>query len=196
MMQPKRPDFIRHWQEIEMPVRPPIMDELFGYASEFSPAVGLTHRRTAHFRLEPGQRAYPPIAMRDDEVCFVVLEGTPDLWFHGNLYRMKEGDTACLRARTGIAHTVLNNTNMEVRLLVLSEAPRLSSRAVPPIGGTANENLKKMGRLWSEAPKRTLGPHDGLTDRQRGTASSARRSRKPDFVVDWRDLLEKEPLRY
>jgi uncharacterized cupin superfamily protein len=196
MKKPKRPDYIRHWREIETPVKPPVVEETFGYASEFSPAVGLTHLRTAHFRLEPGQRAYPPVAMRDDEVFFMVLEGTPDLWIDGNLYRLKEGDCGALLARTGIAHTILNNSDSQVRLFALTEAPRLSSRAVHPIDGTANDNLKKMGRLWADAPKRKLGPHDGLTDKQRGKGSRARKSRKPHFVIHWLDILEKKPLLY
>ncbi len=93
----KRPAFIRHWKDAESPeqVKPPVMNEPFGYVAELAAATGLSHLRVAHLRLPPGVRSHPPIASRDEDVFFFVLEGAPDLWVDGDLYALKEGDGAC-----------------------------------------------------------------------------------------------------
>ena len=116
----KRPHFIKHWKDIEPAeqVKPPMMDEPFGYVGEFAPAANISHLRVAHMRLPPGVRGYPPLAVRNLEIFAFVLEGEPDLWIDGYLHRLKEGDGVCLNARTGIAHTLLNNTNRDVRILI------------------------------------------------------------------------------
>lgn len=186
-----KPDFIVHWQTIEAPVAPPGTNETFGFASEFAQAADLAHLRAAHLRLAPGTRAYPPIALRDDEAFFFVLEGEPDLWIDGHVYALKEGDGVVLHAKTGIGHTFLNNSARDVRLFALSEAPRATSRAHHPVDPAANQNLRIAGRLWSDAPARKRGPHDGLTDALRGkpAGEGARKKGKPAFVSHWRNIL-------
>jgi len=197
-MSKKRPAFIKHWKDVESSeqVRPPVMDEPFGYVAEFAPATGMSHLRVAHMRLPPGVRSHPPIASRDEDVFFFVLEGAPDLWADGHLYALKEGDGICFPARTGIAHSILNNTPNEVRLFVMSEAMRYLSKFAHPVDAAAGENLQKMGKLWTDAPSRKLGPHDGQTDAHRNAPSPARKKKRPDFVAHWRDILEKKAAHY
>ncbi len=195
-----RPDFIRHWQELEPAeqVRPPIMDEPFGYPAEFAAATNLSHLRVAHMRLPPGVRSHPPIASRDED-CFVfVLEGTPDLWLDGYLYRLTEGDGVCLAARTGIAHSILNNSDREVRLFFFGEGMHMASRFGHPVDPVAADNLAAMGKLWTDAPKRKLGPHDGLTDARRGAPApkGAVKRKRPDFIAHWREILDSKPGTY
>ena len=192
----KRPDFIRHWRELEAPVAPPTIDEVFGFAAELADATDLNHLRVAHLRLPPGARAYPPIAMRDDEVFLFVLEGKPDLWIDGALHALDEGTGVTLNAGTGIAHSVLNNSGRDVRLFVMSEAPRQVSRAMHPVDASANAALRAVGRHWGDAPMRKRGPHDGLTDAQRGslTPRAQRKRGKPDFAAHWKKVLGKDEL--
>ncbi len=193
-----RPHFIKHWQLVEPkePVTPPIMDEVFGFAADIGTATGLSRLRVIHVRLRPGERSNPPIALRDEEEFFFVLEGAPDLWNDGHLHRLKEGDGVSMIDGTGIGRAFLNNTDKPVRLFVLGEGSRYATRARHPhaIDAKANETLGLMGKLWDDAPKRKLGPHDGLTDAKRGSRSPerARKSRKPAFVTHWRDILGKD----
>ena len=71
----KRPAFIKHWKDVESPeqVRPPVMDEPFGYVAEFASATGLSHLRAAHLRLPPGVRSlhvsydFHPTGPRDEQ---------------------------------------------------------------------------------------------------------------------------------
>jgi len=190
----KKPEFIAHWQSIEAPVAPPGTSETFGFASEFAQMADLAHLRVAHLRLPPGTRAYPPIALRDDEAFFFVLAGEPELWLDGFVIALKEGDGVALNARTGVGHTFLNNSGRDVRLFAMSESPRTTSRAHHPVDAAANENLKAAGRFWSDPPKRTLGPHDGLTDALRGASAptAARKKARPSFVSHWRKILGRD----
>lgn len=183
----KRPSFIVNRTAVEAPAAPPQAAEDFGYASELSAAAGLNRFRVAHLRIPPGKRGYPPMAMDELEIFAFVLEGKPDLWADGYLYGLSEGDGAALYAVHGLAHTLINNSKKDVRLLVMTEAFRRNSRAVHPGDYAANENLKKMGMLWPDAPKHKLGPNDGKP----GT-KSGRKSSKPSYVVNWRKILGKD----
>jgi uncharacterized cupin superfamily protein len=190
-MSRKRPDFIRNWHELEAPAAPPGATEDFGQASELAEATGLTHLRVAHLRIPPGLRGYPPLAMRDVEVFAFVLEGAPDLWIDGHLHRLREGDGVCFHAGTGMAHSLINNTRSDVRIFAFTEAMRRNSKVVQPVDPEANENLETMGMLWTGAPKRKLGPNDGKPGSEAG-----RKRDKPQFVVHWRDIVEKKAVRY
>jgi uncharacterized cupin superfamily protein len=183
----KRPNFIVNRSATEAPAAPPHASEDFGFASELSAAAGLNHFRVAHLRVPPGTRAYPPMAMDDLEIFASVLEGAPDLWADGYLHGLREGDGVALNAGTGLAHTLINSGKKDARIFVMTEAFRRNSRAVHPGDDAANENLKKMGMFWPDAPKHKLGPNDGKPGSKKG-----RKNGMPDFAVHWRKILKKE----
>jgi uncharacterized cupin superfamily protein len=186
-----RPSFITDWRSIEAPAAPPGSPEDFGFASELSAATGINHLRAAHLRIPPGRRGYPPMAMDDLEIFTFVLEGCPDLWADGYLHRLDEGCGVAFNARTGLAHTLINNTDADVRLFVLTEAFRRNSRASHPLDPAGAENLREMNMFWADAPKRKLGPNDGKPG-----STPGRKRGKPDFVVHWREILKTKANRY
>jgi len=191
----KRPHFIRNWRELEPrePVKPVIMDETFGFGTMLGAAADLTRLHISHVRLRPGERSNPPVASRDEEEFFFILEGAPDLWLDGHLYRLQAGDAVALPDRTGAGRAILNNSKKEVRFFFLTEGSRYASRMFHPlaIDAKANENLQRMGKLWTDPPTRKRGPHDGLTDAKRGKPSPAgsRKKGKLAAVVHWKDIL-------
>lgn len=195
----KRPSFIRNWRDLEsrMPMRAPVLGEAFGHLADLAAPTGLSRLRVGHLRLPPGRRSNPPIAARDEEEFFFVLEGTPDLWIDGNLHRLQEGDGVAFNDRTGIAHAFLNNTHDDVRLFVTGEATRYGSRFFHPCEPRANAELERMGKLWRDPPARRLGRHDGLPDARRtGKAVPRAPARRPAFIANWRDILEDKAGRY
>lgn len=196
----KRPAFIKNWREVEPAeeIKPPMMDETFGYVGEFAPHANISHLRVAHMRMPAGVRLYPPMALRSLEIFAFVLEGEADLFIDGYLHRLKEGDGVCLNSHTGIVHSILNNSDREARVLSFTEPLALMGKAIHPLNPEANEHFKKMGVFWDDAPKRKMGPHDGLTDKMRGKPApkGSRKNSKPDFVVNWRDILEKKSGTY
>ncbi len=97
-----------------------------------------------------------------------MIDGEPDIWLDGRLRRLQPGDGVGFPARTGIAHTFLNNTPAEVRLLVVGERSEPENRFVDPL----NPDWKALRTdWWDDHPKRALGPDDGLPDRVRAGKS-------------------------
>jgi uncharacterized cupin superfamily protein len=190
-MSKKRPSFIVNRSAIEAAAAPPNASEDFGFASELSAATGLNHLRVAHLRIPPGLRAYPPLAMDDLEIFCFVVEGTPDLWLDGYLHRLKDGDGVAFHAGTGEAHSIINNGATDAHIFVISEAFRRNSRVKHHRDEASDENLKKMGMFWTDAPVHKLGPNSGMP----GDLSGRKRV-LPETTVHWRDIIEKKAGHY
>ena len=188
-MQP-RPSFIRHWSEIERKAAHvhPHTKEPMVRPAPFSHVFELRRLGIRHDTIMPGWRSSQPHAERDEEEMVFILEGTPDLWVDGYAYRLKPDDAAGWPGRDGQGHCVINNTDKPVRMLTIGESSRFNSQIHFPLTRATDAWLDGMGKRWADAPKRKLGPHDGVPDAVRGRAApeSWRGTRKPACVVDWR----------
>jgi uncharacterized cupin superfamily protein len=162
----ERPDCIAHWTEIERPDEDHYDedDELMSIAASFGRHFGLGRLGIHHERLPPGRRTSFPHAESAEEEFVYVIEGTPDVWLDGVLHRLRPGDAVGFPSGTGVAHSFLNNTDAEVRLLVVGETRKPENRLVYPLH---TERRPLHPNWWDDAPKRPLGGHDGLTDRRR-----------------------------
>ena len=81
--------------------------------------LDLVQLQVLHGRLPPGVRSNPPVASRDEEEFLFILEGTPDLWLDGYLYRLNEGDGVSMPHGTGAGRAILNNSQeAEVRFIL------------------------------------------------------------------------------
>ena len=155
-----RPDFIRHWTELEGPddSHYPNDEELMSIGAPIGRLLGLTRIGIHHERLPPGRRtSYPHAESAEEEFAF-VLEGHPDVWIDGHLHPLKPGDFIAFPAGTGVCHTFLNNTSEEVRLLVGGERPKAENRIRYPLNEVHEATREDR---WSDWPARPLGPHDG-----------------------------------
>jgi uncharacterized cupin superfamily protein len=159
-----RPVFIAHWTEHERAddSHYPGDAELMAISAKLGRAFGLTRIGINHDRLLPGRRTSYPHAESAEEEFVFVLEGTPDVWIDGALHRLGPGDAVGFPAGTGISHSFLNNTDAEVRLLVIGETARSENRVHYPLN-QAHEATRE--DAWSDAPQRPLGPHDGKARR-------------------------------
>ena len=161
---PDRPDFIAHWTELEGEDNNhyPGDSELMSIGAPLAEKLGLTRIGIHHERLPPGRRtSYPHAESAEEEFAFVI-EGRPDVWINGDLHALKPGDAVGLPAGTGVCHTFMNNTNEEVRLLVIGERPKPENRIRYPMNPV--HELTHEDR-WTDVPPRTLGPHDGKARR-------------------------------
>ncbi|MFL5258672.1 MAG: cupin domain-containing protein [Hyphomicrobiales bacterium] len=156
--------FLAHWSEIEGEDvdRYEGSDELHSISASFCRTFGLMRLGIHHERLPPGRRVAWPHAEADEEEFVYVLEGEPDLWIDGELRRLEPGVGVAFPAGTGLAHTFINNTDRDVRLLVVGEASRQRSRIHYPLHPARNEKIGE--RHWKIDPPRPLGSHDGLPD--------------------------------
>jgi uncharacterized cupin superfamily protein len=139
--------------------------EQMGVFASFAEHFKTSRLGVHHHRLPPGQRSSWPHAEADEEEFVFVLEGEPDLWLDGHVRRLKPGDGAGFPSGTGIAHCLINNTETDVRLLVVGEASRFRSRIHYPLHPKRNAEIG--ARHWADHPQRPLGPHDGRPDKLR-----------------------------
>ena len=158
------PSFVRHYSEIQEPddAHYPGSEELHSIGSPFSRELGLTQIGVHHELLPPGRRTSFPHAEETDEEFVFVIEGNPDLWLDGRLYRLSPGFGVAFRAGTGIAHTFINNTKFIARLLVVGSPTIPRSRTYYPL----NPEIKDLrpSRWWSCPFPPELGPHNGLPE--------------------------------
>jgi uncharacterized cupin superfamily protein len=159
----ERPPFVANWNEIERPDGSHYQgdDEVLGIGAPFGEHFGLTKLGIHHKRLPPGRRTSFPHAESSEEEYVYVIAGEPDVWLDGHLHRLKPGDAVGFPAGTGIAHTFLNNTDAEVRLLVVGERTKPENRIFYPLHP---DRRPLHDDWWDDHPKHTLGPHDGLPD--------------------------------
>lgn len=199
---PKRPSFIRHFSELELsePAAHPLTGERLVLPAPLSDALGLRRLVVRHDTLLPGHRSSNPHAERDEEELVLVLEGTPDLWLDGYVYRMKPGQAAGWPGLDGLAHCLINDTDDPVRLLTVGEASRYVSQIHFPLDrdGTLAAWLDQHGKRWRDPPRRKLGPHDGLPERVRGRRApkASRLAKKPASVVDWKHVQRPDDSHY
>ena len=155
-----RPEFIAHWSELEAvePHRYSGDDEQMGFDASLGRKLGLARIGIHHVRLPSGQRTSYPHAESAEEEFVFVLEGHPDAWIDGVLYRLKPGDSVAFPSGTGICHSFLNNTPEEVRLMVVGEKRKPENLGRYPL----NPELERTSPYtWHDAPVRPLGSHDG-----------------------------------
>jgi uncharacterized cupin superfamily protein len=169
----RKPACIVDWRKIIKPgTAYPGDDETMGNWAHLSVALGLTRIGVGYDMLAPGQRSSWPHAEFDEEEFVYVVEGEPDAWIDGHLHRLRPGDGAGFPDRTGIAHCFINNTDKPVGLITVGEASRRRSKCVYPLHPKRNKEIGDL--LWKDAPRRALGPHDGLSDLRRAMLKTKR----------------------
>jgi len=129
-------------------------------------AAGLARIGVNLQRLPPGTRSSWPHAEEAEEEFVYVIEGEVEAWIDGHLHRMVAGDFAAFPAGTGICHFFINNTGREALLLVGGEAWKPHNRIVYPVNPSRRADLPA-SEWWDDAPRQSLGPHDGLPDARR-----------------------------
>ena len=155
-----RPEFIAHWSELEAPDEPHYKGdpERMGIDASLGRRLGLARIGIHHVRLLPGRRTSDPHAESAEEEFVFVIAGHPDVWLDGVLHPLRPGDSLAFPAGTGICHTFLNNTDVEVRLMVVGEKAKPENRIHYPLH---SDHEVSTGYAWIGAPVRNLGGHDG-----------------------------------
>lgn len=164
-----RPEFIKNYKEIQEPdhscYKSSNSDELLSIGSPFGKTFGLKRLGIHHELLPPGRRTSWPHAEKTEEEFAYVIEGRPQVWIDGNLYQLEPGDGVGFPPGTGISHTFINNTDSNVRLLVVGDTNRDDNKCFYPLHPKRNEDIGDF--CWKDVPQRNLGTHDGLPDKLR-----------------------------
>lgn len=165
----KRPDFIKHCEELrtEETFSYPGDTETFGTGASLGRKFGLKRTAINYEVLAPGDRSSWPHAHKEAEEFIFILEGTPEIWIVGHVYELRAGDCVGLPPGTGHAHTLLNNSEANVRALVMGECSVPTDKIFYPKHPARDEEMKEKGAFWEDHPKHELGEHDGWTDKKR-----------------------------
>ena len=119
---PDRPPFIKHASELpQHEVVWPGSDEVLSQRTPLSRPLGLVRLGVHHELLAPGHRSSLPHAEAVEEECVYVLAGRPHAWIDGELHALGPDDIVVFPPGTGIRHTIVNQTDQDVRLLVIGE---------------------------------------------------------------------------
>lgn len=159
---PRRPRFIAHYTRGLAPFLNPRHTNHGGQSSRMGAALGMTRIGINYDILAPGNRSSRPHAESHEDEFVLVLQGRPDVWIDGHLHQLTEGGAVAFPAGTGIAHSFLNNSDEDVHLLVVGEHARPGNQLNYPLNPERMEEFAKVGRAWLDAPRRELGPHDGI----------------------------------
>lgn len=164
-----RPDCIKHWSEILSPDNSmyPGSRELHSFGAPVGKATGLIQIGIHHEILNPGRRTSWPHAESAEEEFVYVVSGMPSAWINGSLYPLRPGDAVGFPAGTGIAHTFINNTELDAVLLVVGERNKAENKCIYPLHPDRNAEIGHF--LWSDWPSQTMGLHDGLPDKLRSS---------------------------
>lgn len=169
MASENRPKIIKHYSEIQEPdiayYRSSGSDELFSVGSPFGKHFGFKRLGIHHEILPPGRRSSWPHAEKTEEEFVYVIEGNPEVWLDGEVYPLNPGDAVGFPPGDGLSHTFINNTDKDVRLLVVGDTFREDNQVYYPLHPERNAHIKE--RCWKDIPKRKLGAHDGMPDQLR-----------------------------
>jgi uncharacterized cupin superfamily protein len=170
----KRPDFIANYEDLIEEDNTHYRDsnELLGIGAAVGKKLGLKKIGIHIETLLPGRRTSWPHAEKEEEEFVYVISGQPQVWIDGYIHELKAGDFIAFPAGTGIAHTFINNSDDVAILLVGGEANKATNKIYYPLHAARNQQMKADGALWEDYPKKELGPHDGLPDKQRSKSGA------------------------
>ena len=164
-----RPNFIKNCEELrsDSTFTSPGDSETFGTGVCPAKDLGLMRVAVNYEVLEPGDRSSWPHAHSEQEEFVFILEGNGQVWVDGLIYDVREGDCIAYPPGTGKAHCLINNSDDQVRFLVVGEQNTQSDRVFYAKHPDRNEEMKARGFYWEGHPSNEMGPHDGWPDKKR-----------------------------
>ncbi len=176
-MSSPRHECIKHYSEIQEADTATYKgsEELLSIGSPFGRAFGFKRLGIHHELLKPGRRTSWPHAEKSEDEFIYVIEGYPDVWINGELHRLNPGDGVGFKSGTGICHTFINNTEKDVRLLVVGDTNRDDNQCYYSHHPERNTEIGDF--CWKDAPKQKMGSHDGMPDKLRESKASMRKNR-------------------
>lgn len=151
-----RPKFINHHSDLLDPIAHAYYngsDETFTIGSALGSKQGLKNLGIHHEILKPGKRSSWPHAHSVEEEFVVILEGSPTLWINGELIPAKPRDVIYFPPGSNLAHTVMNQTEKDVVMIVVGEQDRENGDLIYyPEHPSRNEECKTQKCFWEDRP--------------------------------------------
>lgn len=143
-----------------------------------------------HIVLPPGCRTSKPHAESLEEEFVFVIKGRPQLWMNGYIHNLEPNFAVGFPAGTGIAHTVINNTQEEVHLIVAGDITKKDNLCYFPM----NPELKNTCQIWwDNPPVHHIGPHNGLS----GPVNDTDKAKLPgEYILNCNIQKRGQPFHY
>ncbi len=103
-------------------------------------------------RLKPGKRSAWPHAHSVDEEFVYILKGKPTIWLNGIGYLSAAMSAIDFKAGSGVAHTLINETDEDIYYLCLGECEPLNDKIFYPLHPDRNKEVEGEGWFWSNYP--------------------------------------------
>lgn len=137
-------------------------NETFGNGVRITDRLGLKALGIWYESLPPGRRSAFPHAHTHEEEFIYVIKGTLTVWMDGFVKELDEGCFAAFPSNTGIAHTIINDTDENVVYLCIGETQEFENEKITyPLHSLRERECARKGWLWSDPPKRSVGSHLG-----------------------------------
>jgi len=143
--------------------------ETFSSGASLGKELGLNRVAVNYEILEPGDRSSWPHAHSEAEEFVFILEGNGQVWIDGHIYDVRAGDCIAYPPGTGTTHCLINNSDNQVRFLVVGEQSVKLDKVFYPKHPKRNDEMKTRGFFWELRPSNQMGPHDGWPDKKRPT---------------------------
>ncbi|KAG8687130.1 hypothetical protein FRC11_007743, partial [Ceratobasidium sp. 423] len=174
-----RPSNIVNWRD---QLAPAGEGELFAYATSLSQETGLSGRFGCNLEIiPPGARSSDPHAHSVEDELVFIIQGEGLVWLDGHTFPVSSGDAIGFRSGSGLAHTVINNSNaqdeesgQDLVMWIVGENRRSEDKVVYPIHP---EKAKTFSRWWKDAPIRNLAPY--IMSAPSGTATGPKPTSDP-----------------
>ncbi|CAE6517702.1 unnamed protein product [Rhizoctonia solani] len=158
-----RPSNIVNWRD---QLAPAGEGELFAYATSLSQETGLSGRFGCNLEIiPPGARSSDPHAHSVEDELVFIIQGEGLVWLDGHTFPVSAGDTIGFQGGTGLAHTIINDSNardeesgQDLVMWIVGENRPSEDKVVYPMH---LEKSKTFSRWWKDAPARKLGGHSG-----------------------------------
>lgn len=136
-------------------------NETFSLMASMGEELGLKRIGIHHEILKPGKRSSWPHAHSMEEELVYILNGRPDIWINGKLFKANPHDVIFFPPGTNLAHTIINHSQSDVVMMVFGEQNLQDDRIYYPKHPLRNKECQENGYLWETPPKVSLGPHSG-----------------------------------
>lgn len=164
-----RPEYIKNCEELvtNETFSYPGDTETFGKGAFVAKKLGLKEIAVNYEILQPGDRSSWPHAHNKEEEFIFILQGTPQIWINGYVFDLIPGDCIAFQPGTGYAHTVINNSDKDVEMIVVGKQKVKNDKVFYPKHPKRNKEMKEKGYFWDNHPKHKMGSHDGWSDKKR-----------------------------
>lgn len=150
-----RPNFIRHESGLRDWCRYAFYSgerEFFVSGAALASDLGMVAIGIHHEILSPGKRSSWPHAHSAEEELVYILEGEATVWVNGQTYLARAGEVFFFPPASGLAHTILNDSQSDVVMMVFGEQGRKEDQIFYPHHPRRNLECEQTGRLWKDYP--------------------------------------------